>query len=69
MSPSYYAASAIASELCEWVKVGIDIHIPHRKYHVKPHSSPWFSAAYAAAVVHKITFFVCTKEQNLLILR
>ena len=30
-------ASAAASEFCEWVQVGIDIYIPHRKYQVKPH--------------------------------
>ena len=41
-----------AAEFCEWVQVRIDVYIPHCKYHVKPHSSPWFSAAYAAAVVH-----------------
>ena len=34
--------SAPASEFCEWVQVGIDVYIPHRKYQVKPHSSPWF---------------------------
>ena len=37
------SASAAASEFCEWVQVGIDVYIPHRKYQVKPHSSPWFS--------------------------
>ena len=46
--------SAAASE---WVQVGIDIyiyiHIPHRKYEVKPHSSPWFSGACTAATVHR----------------
>ena len=31
--------------------------IPHCKYQVKPHSSPWFSAACAAAVVHRNHFF------------
>ena len=36
-----------ASECCEWVQVGIDAYIPHRKYQVKPHSFPWFSTAYA----------------------
>ena len=35
-------ASAAASEFCQWVQVGIDVFIPHRKYQVKPHSSPWF---------------------------
>ena len=42
-----------SSEFCEWVQVGIDVYIPHRKYQVKPHSSPWFSAAYAAAIVYR----------------
>ena len=50
-------ASATASEFCEWVQIGIDVFIPHRKYQVKPHSSPWFSAACAAAIVHRSHFF------------
>ena len=50
-------ASAAASEFCGWVQVGIDVYIPHRKYQVKPHSSPWFSAACAAAIVHRNQFF------------
>ena len=37
----------------EWVQVGIDVYILHHKYPVKPHSSPWFSAACAAAVIHR----------------
>ena len=51
------SVSAAASEFCEWVQFGIDVYIPHRKYQVKPHSSPWFSAACAAAVVHRNHFF------------
>ena len=50
-------ASAAASEFCEWVQVGIDVYIPHRKYQVKSQSSPWFSAACAAAIVHRNHFF------------
>ena len=50
-------ASAAASEFCEWVQVGTDVYIPHRKYQVKPRSSPWFSAACAAAIVHRNYFF------------
>ena len=50
-------ASTAASEFCEWVQVGIDVYIPHRKYQVKSHSSPWFSAACAAAIVHRNHFF------------
>ena len=49
--------SGAASEICEWVQVGIDVYITHRKYQVKPHSSPWFSAACAAAIVHRNHFF------------
>ena len=51
------SASAATSEFCEWVQVGIDVYIPHRKYQVKPHSSPWFSAACAAAIIHRNHFF------------
>ena len=51
------SASAAASEFCEWVQVGIDVYIPHRKYQVKPHSSLWFLAACAAALVHRNHFF------------
>ena len=51
------SASSAASEFYEWVHVGIDAYIPHRKYQIKPHSSPWFSAACAAAIVHRNHFF------------
>ena len=38
-------SSPAASEICEWAQVVIDVYIPHRKYQVKPHFSPWFSSA------------------------
>ena len=57
------SASAAAGELCEWVQVGIDVYIPHRKYRVKPHSSRGFLAAFAAAIVHRNHFF-CFYQQN-----
>ena len=47
------SASTAASEICERVQVGIDVYIPHGKYQVKRHSSPWFSAACAVAIAHK----------------
>ena len=50
------SVSAAASEFCEWVQVGIDVYVPHRKYQLKPHSSPWFSADCAAATVYRIHF-------------
>ena len=30
------SAAAAASEFCAWVRVGIDVYMPHRKYQVKP---------------------------------
>ena len=50
-------ASAAASEFCELVRVGINVYIPHRKYQVKPHSSSWFSASFAAAIIYRNHFF------------
>ena len=63
------SASAAASEFCEWVQVGIDVYVCHRKYQVKPHSSPWFSAACAAAIVHGNHFFCLYQQINLLNLK
>ena len=51
------SASVAASEFYEWVQVGTDVYILHRKYQVKPQSSPWFSAACGAAIVHRNHFF------------
>ena len=50
-------ASATVSQYCEWLQVGIDVNIRHRKYQAKPHSSPWFSASCAAALVYRNLFF------------
>ena len=58
-----FGASAAAIEFCEWVRVGIDVYIPHRKYKVKPHSSPWFSAACAATIVFKSLFKFVPKRK------
>ena len=52
-----FSASAAAGEFCECIQVGTDVYIPHHKYQVKPHSSPWFSADCAAAIVHRNHFF------------
>ena len=56
-------ASTAASEFRERVQVGIDVYIPHKKYQAKPHSSPCFSAACAAAIVH-INHFFCLYQKN-----
>ena len=57
------SASAAASEFCVWVQIGIDNCIPHHKYQVKPLSSPWFSAACAAAIVHR-NYLFCLYQQS-----
>ena len=51
------STSAAAHNFFEWVQVGIDVCIPHCKYQVKPHSSAWFSATCAAAIVHRSHLF------------
>ena len=51
------SASSTASEFCEWIQPGIGVYIPHRKYQVKPRSSPWCSAVCATAIVHRNHFF------------
>ena len=51
------SASAAASEFCDRFQVGIDVYIPPHKYQVKHHSSPWFSGACAAVIVHRNHFF------------
>ena len=50
-------ASFAASEFAEWVQVAVDEYIPNRKFQVTPHSSPWFTPACAAAIVHRNHFF------------
>ena len=49
--------SAADSKFCGWIQVGIDVYIPHHKYQVVLHLSPWFPAACAAAIVHRNHLF------------
>ena len=58
------SASSAASEICERVQVGIAVYVPHHKYKVKLHSSPWFSAASAIAIVHRNHFSFVPIEKN-----
>ena len=50
-------SASAAAEFYEWIPVGINVYIPHRKNQVKSHSSPWVSAACASAIVHINHFF------------
>ena len=45
-----------AKEIPEWVVIGIDCYIPHRKFQLKPHSLPWFTPC-AAAIAHRNHYF------------
>ena len=56
-------SSAAVSKFCEWVQVGIDGYMAHRKYQVKPHSSSWFSATCPAAIARRNQLF-CLHQQN-----
>ena len=53
-----------ASEVISWIQTGIDSFIPHRRYQVKPHSSPWFSPACAAAIAHRNHYFHLYRREN-----
>ena len=48
------SASAVASEFCEWIQVGIDVYIPQVSGQT---SFMWFSAACAATIVYRNHFF------------
>ena len=50
-------AEQCAEKILSSLQVGIDAFIPSRKYQVKPHSTPWFSPAIAAAISHRNHFY------------
>ena len=62
-------ASVAASEFCEWVQVGIDGYIPHRKYQVKSHYLHGFQLLVLLPQFIGATFFISNKRINLLILK
>ena len=41
-----------------------DVYIPHHKYQVRPHASPWFSAACAVAIVQRNHIFRLYKQNK-----
>ena len=52
-----------------YIYIYIYIYIPHKKYQLKPHSYPGFSAASGAVIVHINHFFPLYQRINLLILK
>ena len=57
-------ASAVAAQFCEWAQVAIYVYIHRCKYQVKPNSSPWFSAACAAAIAHRNQFHLYQQNKS-----
>ena len=57
------SASAAIVKFASGFRLEYDVYIPHHKYRVKPHSCPWFSAACAAAILHRNHFY-CLYLQN-----
>ena len=56
-------SSMAGSKFCEGAYVRIDVYIPHRKYHIGPNPSTWFSAAFLVAVAHRNNVF-CLYQRN-----
>ena len=46
------------------IEFWIDVNTLHGKYQLKSHSSPWFSAACAAAIAHRNHFFYLYQQSN-----
>jgi len=57
-------ANECANEVTAWIQSGIDAFIPSRKFNAKPHSSPWFSPACAAAICHRNYYFHRFHQNN-----
>ena len=55
-------AYAAASEFCELVQTGLDVHISHCKYHTKPCLSSWFFT-YGAGI-YPCNYFFGLFQQN-----
>ena len=49
-------------KISDWIQIGIDCFIPHRKYQMKPDSLPWFTpSAIAHIVIFIFTSFIGRK--------
>ncbi|CAI9734911.1 Hypothetical predicted protein [Octopus vulgaris] len=57
-------SEACTGEVTAWISAGINTFIPSRKYHLKLHSSPWFSPACTAALANHNHFFPQFQRDN-----
>ena len=55
-------ADSCATEIAEWLRIGIEEFIPHRRYQVKPHSVPWFSPDCSAAIATRNHHYHCYRS-------
>ena len=61
-------ATYAAKDITEWVEIGIDCYVHHRKFQLKPHSSPWFTPC-ATAIAHCNHISISTIGMQLLKIR
>lgn len=54
-----------ATQVSSWLKAGIDLFIPSRKYQVEPQSSPSFKPAYSSAIAKRNHYFCYTRVRAL----
>ena len=57
-------ADECAAEITSWIHSGINAFIPSKRFQVKPHSSPWFTPACAAAIAHRNHYFHIFHRDN-----
>ena len=53
----YHDVTSTAKEITEWVEIGIDCYIPHKRFQLKPHSSAWFTPSCATTISHYNHYF------------
>ena len=63
------SASADASEIFEWVQLGIYVYIPHRKHQVKPTHLRGVQLLLVQSYFIEITFFCLFQQINVLNLK
>ena len=57
LTSSDMMSTKLVKEISDWIQIGIECLIPHRKYQMKPHSLPWFTQSCADAIAHRNHYF------------
>ena len=53
-----------ASDITEWIKIGMKVYIPSRSFQQAPHSQPWFTAECATAICQRNFYFHKNQRQD-----